>query len=81
MDHAEVINNVNRVNFQIKQLIESFCAQLGTLTTENDLIVRDSVNIEQIRQVLNELALIDADLIFDREIIREFLENQRNDKK
>ena len=81
MDHAETINNVNRVNFQIKQLIESFCAQLGTLTTENDLIVRDSVNIEQIRQVLNELALIDADLIFDREIIREFLENQRNDKK
>lgn len=81
MDHAEIINNVNRVNFQIKQLIESFCAQLGTLTTENDLIVRDSVNIEQIRQVLNELALIDADLIFDREIIKEFLENQRNDKK
>jgi hypothetical protein len=81
MDHAEVINNVNRVNFQIKQLIESFCAQLGTLTTENDSIVRDSVNIEQIRQVLNELALIDADLIFDREIIREFLEGQRNDKK
>ena len=81
MNHAEIINNVNRVNFQIKQLIESFCAQLGTLTTENDLIVRDSVNIEQIRQVLNELALIDADLIFDREIIREFLENQRNDKK
>lgn len=81
MDHAETINNVNRVNFQIKQLIESFCAQLGTLTTENDLIVRECVNIEQIRQVLNELALIDADLIFDREIIREFLENQRNDKK
>ena len=81
MDHAETINNVNRVNFQIKQLIESFCAQLGTLTTENDLIVRDSVNIEQIRQVLSELALIDADLIFDREIIREFLESQRNDKK
>ena len=81
MDHAEIINNVNRVNFQIKQLIESFCAQLGTLTTENDSIVRDSVNIEQIRQVLNELALIDADLIFDREIIREFLESQRNDKK
>ena len=81
MDHAEIINNVNRVNFQIKQLIESFCAQLGTLTTENDSIVRDSVNIEQIRQVLNELAIIDADLIFDREIIKEFLENQRNDKK
>lgn len=81
MDHAEIINNVNRVNFQIKQLIESFCAQLGTLTTENDLIVRECVNIEQIRQVLNELALIDADLIFDREIIREFLESQRNDKK
>lgn len=81
MDHAEIINNVNRVNFQIKQLIESFCAQLGTLTTENDSIVRDSVNIEQIRQVLSELALIDADLIFDREIIREFLESQRNDKK
>lgn len=81
MDHAETINNVNRVNFQIKQLIESFCAQLGTLTAENDLIVRECVNIEQIRQVLNELALIDADLIFDREIIREFLENQRNDKK
>lgn len=81
MDHAEIINNVNRVNFQIKQLIESFCAQLGTLTTENDSIVRESVNIEQIRQVLNELALIDADLIFDREIIREFLESQRNDKK
>lgn len=81
MDHAEIINNVNRVNFQIKQLIESFCAQLGTLTTENDSIVRECVNIEQIRQVLNELALIDADLIFDREIIREFLENQRNDKK
>jgi hypothetical protein len=81
MDHVEIINNVNRVNFQIKQLIESFCAQLGTLTTENDSIVRDSVNIEQIRQVLNELALIDADLIFDREIIKEFLENQRNDKK
>ena len=81
MDHAEVINNVNRVNFQIKQLIESFCTQLGTLTTENDLIVRECVNIEQIRQVLNELALIDADLIFDREIIKEFLESQRNDKK
>ena len=81
MDHAEIINNVNRVNFQIKQLIESFCAQLGTLTTENDSIVRECVNIEQIRQVLNELALIDADLIFDREIIREFLESQRNDKK
>lgn len=81
MDHAEVINNVNRANFQIKQLIESFCAQLGTLTTENDSIVRDSVNIEQIRQVLNELALIDADLIFDREIIREFIEQTRNDKK
>lgn len=81
MDHAEVISNVKRVNFQIKQLIESFCNSLGTLTTENDLIVRDSVNIEQIRQVLNELALIDADLIFDREIIKEFLENQRNNKK
>ena len=79
MDHAEIINNVNRVNFQIKQLIESFCAQLSTLTAENDLIVRECVNIEQIRQVLNELALIDADLIFDREIIREFLESQRND--
>lgn len=72
MDHAEIINNVNRVNFQIKQLIESFCVQLGTLTTENDLIVRDSVNIEQIRQVLSELALIDADLIFDRKIIEEW---------
>jgi len=81
MDHAEVINNVNRANFQIKQLIESFCNTLGTLTIQNDLVVRDSVNIEQIRQVLNELALIDADLIFDREIIREFLEQTRNDKK
>lgn len=81
MDHAEVINNVNRVNFQIKQLIESFCNSLSTLTIQNGLVVRESVNIEQIKQVLNELALIDADLIFDREIIKEFLENQRNDKK
>ena len=81
MDHAETINNVNRVNFQIKQLIESFCAQLGTLTAENDLIMRESVNIEQIRQVLNELALIDADMIFDREIIREFIEQTRDDKR
>ena len=72
MDHAEVISNVNRVNFQIKQLIESFCNTLGTLTIQNDLVVRDSVNIEQIRQVLNELALIDADLIFDRKIIQEW---------
>lgn len=72
MEHSEIINNVNRVNFQIKQLIESFCNDLSTLTIQNDLVVRESVNIEQIRQVLNELALIDADLLFDRKIIQEW---------
>lgn len=72
MDYTETLQQVKTVNNRIKMLIDSFCNDLGTLTTENDSIVRDSVNIEQIRQILNELALIDADLIFDRKIIQEW---------
>ena len=72
MDYTETLQQVKTVNNRIKMLIDSFCNDLGTLTIENDSIVRDSVNIEQIRQILNELALIDADLIFDRKIIQEW---------
>ncbi len=72
MNYAETLQQVKTVNNRIKTLIDSFCNDLGTLTIENDSIVRDSVNIEQIRQILNELALIDADLIFDRKIIQEW---------
>ena len=74
MDHVEIVKQINNVNNQIKTLIERFCSDLGTITTDNDQIVRESVNIEQIRQVLNELAYIDKDLIFDREIIRKYLQ-------
>lgn len=72
MNYTETLQQVKTVNNRIKTLIDSFCNDLGTLTIENDSIVRDSVNIEQIRQILNELALIDADLIFDRKIIQEW---------
>lgn len=72
MDYKETLQQVKTINNRIKTLIDSFCNDLGTLTAENDSIVRDSVNIEQIRQILNELALIDADLIFDRKIIQEW---------
>lgn len=72
MNYAETLQQVKTVNNRIKTLIDSFCNDLSTLAIENDLIVRDSVNIEQIRQILNELALIDADLIFDRKIIQEW---------
>ena len=72
MNYTETLQQVKTVNNRIKTLIDSFCNDLDTLTIENDSIVRDSVNIEQIRQILNELALIDADLIFDRKIIQEW---------
>lgn len=74
MDHAETIRHVKKVNTQIKTLIEQFCTDLSSITIENDFIVRDSVNIEQIRQALNELALLDPDLIFDREIIKQWMQ-------
>ena len=76
MDHVEIVKQINLVNNQIKTLIERFCNDLGTITSDNDQIVRESVNIEQIRQVLNELAYIDKDLVFDREIIRAYLQEQ-----
>jgi hypothetical protein len=75
MNHAEVINNVNRVNLQIKQLIERFCEDLTTTISEFNQNALCDVNIEQIRQVLNELALIDVDLLSDHRIIAEYLEN------
>jgi hypothetical protein len=75
MNHAEVINNVNRVNLQIKQLIERFCEDLTTTISEFNQNALCDVNIEQIRQVLNELALIDIDLLSDHRIIAEYLEN------
>ena len=76
MDHVEIVKQINLVNNQIKTLIERFCNDLGTITSDNDQIVRESVNIEQIRQVLCELAYIDKDLVFDREIIRAYLQEQ-----
>lgn len=75
MNHAEVINNVNRVNLQIKQLIERFCEDLTTTISEFNQNALCDVNIEQIRQVLNELALIDVDLLSDHRIIAEYLKN------
>lgn len=78
MDYAETLQQVKAVNNRIKTLIDSFCNDLSTLTIENDSIVRECVNIEQIRQVLNELALIDADLIFDRKIIQEWKKDHVN---
>jgi hypothetical protein len=75
MNHAEVTNNVNRVNLQIKQLIERFCEDLTTTISEFNQNALCDVNIEQIRQVLNELALIDVDLLSDHRIIAEYLEN------
>ena len=72
MDYTETLQQVKTVNNRIKMLIEQFCTDLSSITIENDFIVRDSVNIEQIRQVLNELALLDPDLIFDRKIIQEW---------
>lgn len=75
MNHAEVINNVNRVNLQIKQLIERFCEDLTTTISEFNQNALCDVNIEQIRQVLTELALIDVDLLSDHRIIAEYLEN------
>jgi len=75
MNHAEVINNVNRVNLQIKQLIERFCEDLTTTISEFNQNALCDVNIEQIRQVLNELALIDIDLLSDHRIIAEYLES------
>lgn len=75
MNHAEVTNNVNRVNLQIKQLIERFCDDLTTTISEFNQNALCDVNIEQIRQVLTELALIDVDLLSDHRIIAEYLEN------
>ena len=75
MNHAEVTNNVNRVNLQIKQLIERFCEDLTTTISEFNQNALCDVNIEQIRQVLTELALIDVDLLSDHRIIAEYLEN------
>lgn len=75
MNHAEVTNNVNRVNLQIKQLIERFCEDLTTTISEFNQNALCDVNIEQIRQVLTELALIDIDLLSDHRIIAEYLEN------
>lgn len=72
MEYKDLIKSTNTVNLQIKQLIERFCEDLTTTISEFNQNALCDVNIEQIRQVLNELALIDADLIFDRRIIQEW---------
>ena len=72
MDYKETLQQVKTVNNRIKTLIDSFCNDLTTTISEFNQNALYDVNIEQIRQVLNELALIDADLIFDRKIIQEW---------
>lgn len=72
MEYQDLIKSTNTVNLQIKQLIDQFCDDLTTTISEFNQNALYDVNIEQIRQVLNELALIDADLIFDRKIIQEW---------
>lgn len=72
MEYKDLIKSTNTVNLQIKQLIDRFCDDLTTTISEFNQNALYDVNIEQIRQVLNELALLDPDLIFDRKIIQEW---------
>lgn len=72
MENNEIINNTNRLNFKIKQLIDSFCNDLTTTVAEYNQNAVYDVPIEQIKQVLGELALFDSDLILDYQIIEEY---------
>ena len=74
MEYQDLIKSTNTVNLQIKQLIERFCDDLTTTISEFNKNALYDVNIEQIRQVLNELALIDVDLLSDHKIIAEYLD-------
>lgn len=74
MEYKDLIKSTNTVNLQIKQLIERFCDDLTTIISEFNQNALYDVNIEQIRQVLNELALIDVDLLSDHKIIAEYLD-------
>ena len=75
MEYQDLIKSTNTVNLQIKQLIERFCEDLTTTISEFNQNALYDVNIEQIRQVLTELALIDVDLLSDHKVIAEYLEN------
>ena len=75
MEYQDLIKSTNTVNLQIKQLIDRFCEDLTTTISEFNQNALYDVNIEQIRHVLNELALIDIDLLSDHRIIAEYLEN------
>lgn len=75
MEYQDLIKSTNTVNLQIKQLIDRFCDDLTTTISEFNKNALYDVNIEQIRQVLNELALIDVDLLSDHRIIAEYLES------
>ncbi len=79
MEYKDLIKSTNTVNLQIKQLIERFCDDLTTTISEFNKNALYDVNIEQIRQVLNELALIDVDLLSDHKIISEYLDKLKND--
>ena len=79
MEYKDLIKSTNTVNLQIKQLIERFCDDLTTTIGEFNQNALYDVNIEQIRQVLTELALIDVDLLSDHKIIAEYLESLKND--
>ena len=72
MDNNEIINNTNRLNFKIKQLIDSFCNELTTTVAEFNENALCDVPIDQIKQVLTELALVDCDLVLDYQIIEEY---------
>lgn len=75
MEYKDLIKSTNTVNLQIKQLIERFCDDLTATISEFNQNALYDVNIEQIRQVLTELALIDVDLLSDHKIIAEYLES------
>lgn len=75
MEYNDLIKSTNTLNNSIKKLIDGFCDDLTTTIGEFNRDALYDVNIEQIRQVLNELALIDVDLLSDHKIIAEYLEN------
>lgn len=79
MEYNDLIKSTNTVNLQIKQLIERFCDDLTTTISKFNQNALYDVNIEQIRQVLYELALIDVDLLSDHKIIKEYLDKLKND--
>ena len=72
MDNQDLISNTNKLNFKIKQLIDSFCNELTTTVAEFNQNAVYDVPVEQIRQVLAELALFDTDLILDYQIIEDY---------